>query len=231
MGCYYITTELPNRLGEGMPSPPSTRSISPTRRVSSTCTPRSSSASPSTKSSRATKTTRGSRRVDHQHHVRPHSVQPNPSRGMDFYNQPLRSSDLAKRHFRLLPGPGPQGHHRPPRRHEPAWVRESTRSGLSFATDDLVTPASKSRHISEAEKQVLRFKKLYERASSPSWSATTGARHLDPRPRANLQGDALGDGGRRSRRPRVHQPGVPHGALRRARAASSRSGSSPACAA
>jgi len=40
---------------------------------------------------------------------------------------------------------------------------ESTRSGLSFATDDLVTPTSKERYIGEAEKTVLKFKKLYER--------------------------------------------------------------------
>jgi DNA-directed RNA polymerase subunit beta' len=41
--------------------------------------------------------------------------------------------------------------------------REATRSGLSFATDDLITPDTKVKHIGEAEKQVLRFKKLYER--------------------------------------------------------------------
>ena len=34
--------------------------------------------------------------------------------------------------------------------------RESTRSGLSFATDDLVTPDSKMKIIPEAEKNVLR---------------------------------------------------------------------------
>ena len=31
--------------------------------------------------------------------------------------------------------------------------RESTRSGLSFATDDLVTPDSKADYIKEAEKE------------------------------------------------------------------------------
>ncbi len=41
--------------------------------------------------------------------------------------------------------------------------RESTRSGLSFATDDLVTPDSKSRIIAESEKKVLKFRKLYEK--------------------------------------------------------------------
>jgi DNA-directed RNA polymerase subunit beta' len=41
--------------------------------------------------------------------------------------------------------------------------RESTRSGLSFATDDLVTPASKEKIVTDAEKEVLKFRKLYER--------------------------------------------------------------------
>nr|WP_206107679.1 DNA-directed RNA polymerase subunit beta' [Paludisphaera rhizosphaerae] len=41
--------------------------------------------------------------------------------------------------------------------------RESTRSGLSFATDDLRTPASKDAIIAEAEKEVQRNNKLYNR--------------------------------------------------------------------
>jgi len=41
--------------------------------------------------------------------------------------------------------------------------REATLSGLSFATDDLITPPNKSRIISGAEKQVLRIMKLYQR--------------------------------------------------------------------
>src|SRR5438034_3532278 len=41
--------------------------------------------------------------------------------------------------------------------------REATHSRLSFATDDLITPSTKVKHIAEAEKSVMRFKKLYER--------------------------------------------------------------------
>src|SRR4030067_1635314 len=41
--------------------------------------------------------------------------------------------------------------------------RESTRSGLSFATDDLITPESKSRIIGNAERNVLKILKLYQR--------------------------------------------------------------------
>jgi DNA-directed RNA polymerase subunit beta' len=41
--------------------------------------------------------------------------------------------------------------------------RESTRSGLSFATDDLKTPMSKDHIITEAEKEVSKNNKLYQR--------------------------------------------------------------------
>jgi DNA-directed RNA polymerase subunit beta' len=85
--------------------------------------------------------------------------------GMDFYNCPLRpASDLAnvisdcyqrlgrRATIDLLDDMNQLG------------FRESTRSGLSFATDDLVTPDSKGQdHRRDAEKKVLKFKKLYER--------------------------------------------------------------------
>ena len=83
--------------------------------------------------------------------------------GMDFYNMPLRSSELSmvisdcyqalgrRATIDLLDDMNRLG------------FRESTRSGLSFATDDLVTPDSKSKIIGEAEKTVLKYKKLYDR--------------------------------------------------------------------
>ncbi len=84
-------------------------------------------------------------------------------KGMDFYNKGMKSGDLAscisdcyqllgrKATIELLDNMMQLG------------FREATHSGLSFATDDLITPATKVRHIGEAEKQVLKFKKLYER--------------------------------------------------------------------
>ncbi len=84
-------------------------------------------------------------------------------KGMDFYNKGMKSGDLAscisdcyqllgrKATIELLDAMMQLG------------FREATRSGLSFATDDLITPATKVRHIGEAEKQVMKFKKLYER--------------------------------------------------------------------
>ena len=42
-------------------------------------------------------------------------------------------------------------------------LREATRSGLSFATDDLKTPASKDAILVKAEEEVARAGKLYHR--------------------------------------------------------------------
>jgi DNA-directed RNA polymerase subunit beta' len=83
------------------------------------------------------------------------------SEGMDFYNQSLKSSDLAsvisdcyqllgrRATIKLLDDMNQLG------------FRESTHSGLSFGADDLVTPESKSKHISEADKKVMTFQKNY----------------------------------------------------------------------
>jgi len=84
-------------------------------------------------------------------------------KGMDFYNKGMKSGDLAscisdcyqllgrKATIELLDAMMQLG------------FREATHSGLSFATDDLITPVTKVNHISTAEKQVMKFKKLYER--------------------------------------------------------------------
>ena len=81
--------------------------------------------------------------------------------GMDFYNQSLKSSDLAmvisdcyqllgrRATIKLLDDMNQLG------------FRESTHSGLSFGADDLVTPDSKAKHIAEADKKVMTFQKNY----------------------------------------------------------------------
>lgn len=85
--------------------------------------------------------------------------------GMDFYNKSIMSGDLAgvisdcyqrlgrKATIQLLDDMNQLG------------FQESTRSGLSFATDDLITPAAKVKIIGEAEKQVMKFRKHYERGA------------------------------------------------------------------
>ena len=84
-------------------------------------------------------------------------------KGMPFYNIALRSSQLARvisdcyqmlgrsKTINLLDDMNQLG------------FRFATRSGLSFATDDLITPEAKSRIIAAAEKEVLKKNKLYQR--------------------------------------------------------------------
>jgi DNA-directed RNA polymerase subunit beta' len=83
--------------------------------------------------------------------------------GMLFYNIPMRSSELARvisdcyqtlgrrRTIDLLDDMNRVGF---------SW---STKSGLSFATDDLITPLSKTRIIGDAEKGVLKILKQYQK--------------------------------------------------------------------
>ncbi len=83
--------------------------------------------------------------------------------GMLFYNIPMRSSELARvisdcyqtlgrrKTIDLLDDMNRVGF---------GW---STKSGLSFATDDLITPANKSRIIGDAEKEVLKILKRYQK--------------------------------------------------------------------
>ncbi|MGD9721889.1 MAG: DNA-directed RNA polymerase subunit beta' [Pirellulales bacterium] len=83
--------------------------------------------------------------------------------GMFYYNIPMRSTELARvisdcyqvlgrrATIDLLDDLNRMG------------FRESTRSGLSFATDDLITPPSKSKIIADAEREVLKKNKLYQR--------------------------------------------------------------------
>jgi DNA-directed RNA polymerase subunit beta' len=83
--------------------------------------------------------------------------------GMPFYNIPLRGADLAsvisdcyeilgrRKTIDLLDTLNRIG------------FRQATLSGLSFATDDLITPPNKQKIIANAEKGVLRIHKLYQR--------------------------------------------------------------------
>jgi DNA-directed RNA polymerase subunit beta' len=163
MGCYYLSVSLPDRKGQGMVFSSLDEvqlawslgkidtharirvKLSPNRRLK---TDEDTPAQPGA----IIETTVG--------RVRFNSILP---RGMPFYNHPLRSSDLAKvisdcyqilgrrATIDLLDDLNVLG------------FRESTRSGLSFGTDDLITPSAKPRIIGEAEKEVVKRNKLYQR--------------------------------------------------------------------
>ncbi|MCG8448877.1 MAG: DNA-directed RNA polymerase subunit beta' [Pirellulales bacterium] len=84
-------------------------------------------------------------------------------KGMPFYNIALRSGELARvisdcyefvgrrATIELLDDMNQLG------------FRQATLSGLSFGTDDLITPATKAKIISEADKTVMKFNKLFQR--------------------------------------------------------------------
>ena len=82
--------------------------------------------------------------------------------------------------------------------------REATRSGLSFATDDLITPRSEGpRSSRDAEKEVApQEQALPTRHHHRGRALQPGARRLDARPRADHHGD---DGRAGDRLP--HRPG------------------------
>jgi DNA-directed RNA polymerase subunit beta' len=83
--------------------------------------------------------------------------------GMLFYDLPMKSGELARvisdcyqllgrrRTIDLLDDMNRIGF---------SW---STKSGLSFATDDLITPSTKTRIINDAEKEVLKILKRYQK--------------------------------------------------------------------
>ena len=92
--------------------------------------------------------------------------------------------------------------------------RESTRSGLSFATDDLITPPNKAKIIGDAEKTVLQDPQaLPARHHHRGRALQPGARRLDARPRADHRRDD-GRAGERLPRAGLRQPDLPDGPLR-----------------
>ena len=162
MGCYYITLMLPNQKGEGMVF--STLEEADTAYAQGIITVHA----------------KIKLRLPEGQHVRMSEEERLPNQiietsygrvmfnmmlptGMDYYNYPLRSGDLSvvisdcyqalgrRATIDLLDDMNQLGFH------------QSFRSGLSFATDDLVTPQSKEKYVADAEKEVLKFRKHYER--------------------------------------------------------------------
>ncbi|QDV62846.1 DNA-directed RNA polymerase subunit beta' [Crateriforma conspicua] len=162
MGCYYATCELPGRPGEGMvfgtfeevemALAQGKVELHTKIKMRLPKYQRLKTEDDSAKYGAVIETTPG--------RVRFNEMLP---KGMDFYNKAMRSSDLAesisdcyqrlgrRATIHLLDDMMQMG------------FRESTRSGLSFATDDLVTPDTKQDYIKSAEKEVMKYKKAYDR--------------------------------------------------------------------
>jgi DNA-directed RNA polymerase subunit beta' len=162
MGCYYITIELPGRRGEGMTFSSLEEAdlaysqgvldLHARIKVRLPANQKLKSEDAKTVPGEIIDTTYG--------RILFNMMLPE---GMDFYNTPLRGSDLATVISDCYQGLGRRATIDLLDDMNQLGFRESTRSGLSFATDDLVTPESKTKIIGEAEKTVLKYKKLYER--------------------------------------------------------------------
>ena len=161
MGCYYITMALPNRKGEGM--------------VFSSLNEVELAYSLGKVDTHALIKVRlpNGRRVKNRPEIAPGSVVDTTvgrvmfnamlPAGMAFYNDPMKSSALAgvisdcyerlgrRATIDLLDDMNRIG------------FRSSTRSGLSFGTDDLITPSNKAKVIRFAEKMVADFHKRYQK--------------------------------------------------------------------
>lgn len=162
MGCYYMTVELPGRKGEGMTfSSPNEADLASSQGVVEVHSKIKVRLPGSQRLKSEDNTTRPGDIIDTTPgRIRFNMMLPD---GMDFYNYPLRSGDLAnvisdcyqrlgrKATIDLLDDMMQLG------------FRESTRSGLSFATDDLVTPDTKAKFIADAEKTVMKHKKAFDR--------------------------------------------------------------------
>ena len=162
MGCYYITLVLPNQDGEGMTFSSLDEADAAFSQGIITMHAKIKVRLPESQSVRLSEEERRSSQIIETSYGRVLFNMMLP-KGMDYYNYGMRSGDLAtvisdcyqelgrRATINLLDDMNQLG------------FRESTRSGLSFATDDLVTPDSKEKIVAEAEKEVLKYRKHYER--------------------------------------------------------------------
>ncbi len=163
MGCYYVTAAIPDRKGDGMVFS-SIQEVILAHQLGKVDT--HAKIKVRLPSNRKLKT-------DHPADAKPGAIIETTvgrvlfndmlPQGMPFYNLAMRSSELQKvisdsyqllgrrATIDLLDNMNQMG------------FRSSTMSGLSFATDDLITPANKTKYVGEAEKEVLKFNKLYAR--------------------------------------------------------------------
>jgi DNA-directed RNA polymerase subunit beta' len=162
MGCYYITLALPNQKGEGMVFSSLEEADAAFQQDVLHIHAKIKVRLPESRYVRLNEEDRLPSQIIETSYGRVLFNMMLPT-GLDFYNYPMKSGDLAtvisdcyqtlgrRETIDLLDDMNQLG------------FRESFKSGLSFATDDLVTPDSKEKIIAGAEKEVLKFLKHYER--------------------------------------------------------------------
>ncbi|MED5286090.1 MAG: DNA-directed RNA polymerase subunit beta', partial [Planctomycetota bacterium] len=162
MGCYYITLMLPNQTGEGMIFSSVDEADSAFAQGIITMHARIKVRLPESQFVRTSEEERLPGQIIETSYGRVLFNMMLPE-GMDFYNYGMRSGDLATVISDCYQGLGRRATINLLDDMNQLGFRESTRSGLSFATDDLVTPDSKEKIVAEAEKEVLKYRKHYER--------------------------------------------------------------------
>ena len=162
MGCYYISLVLPNQKGEGMTFASLDEADTAFSQGIISLHAKIKVRLPKDRSVRLSEEERLPSQIVETSYGRVMFNMMLPT-GMDFYNHEMKSSDLAnvvadcyqelgrRATIDLLDDMNQLG------------FRESTRSGLSFATDDLVTPDTKTKIVADAEKEVLKLAKHYQR--------------------------------------------------------------------
>jgi len=165
MGCYYLTMEAPEAKGDGMAfASPVEALMAYAEGVVGTHARIKLRLPPGCKLREdMDRSEPGGKRIDTTiGRIIFNSVLPE---GMPYYNEEMRSGALAKvisdsyeylnrrATINLLDDMNRLG------------FREATRSGLSFGTDDLVTPENKAKIISQAEKEVQKKNAWYHRGA------------------------------------------------------------------
>ena len=159
MGCYYITMCLPNMMGEGMTFSSKDELLLAFAQKVVHLHAKVKVRMPATRWLKSDPRIKGGDVFDTTPgRVIFNDILPD---GMPYYNDPLKSGGLAtvisdchehigrRATIDLLDNLMRLG------------FQESTKSGLSFATDDLITPAAKEKIIKDAEKKVARVQGLY----------------------------------------------------------------------
>ena len=217
MGCYYLTLVKPERIGDGMKFA-STAEVwmafqqgKVVRHTEIEVRMPEGQASQRRRRERHLPSRRDGRNVRG-----PGDVQRHPAAADAVLQHHHDQQGPGECDFRLLPDDGSAGHDRI------FWLRpnetgfhEATTSGMSFGAGDLKTAPNKDKVIGDAEKEVLKQMKLYSAGDHHRHrTVQQGARHLDPRPRADHQESMMHAGARLSRRRSLREPGVPDGQFR-----------------
>ncbi|MDO4550267.1 MAG: DNA-directed RNA polymerase subunit beta' [Planctomycetia bacterium] len=163
MGCYYMTIELADRVGEGMKFPGFEEVYTAYQHGKVTLHTPIELRLPKRYEKTGVKGSPGIK-VGQRFHTTVGRVMFNDMLpvGMPFYNEQMRTGTLGtvisdcyellgrRATIDLLDDMNQMG------------FRESTHSGLSFATDDLITPASKKAIIEETERMVMNYMNSYQ---------------------------------------------------------------------